>query len=111
MKTLLVMYVVFGGLLAVTAIPLWRGKVPPNPWYGFRVPSTLSNADIWYPVNRYMARWLFAAGLITVAGSIGFYLVPDLTVDEYAWLCLLVFAAPLVVGIVLSVRYLRRLTR
>ena len=35
MITLLLMYVVFGLLLIALAIPMLRGKVPPNPWYGF----------------------------------------------------------------------------
>lgn len=39
MKTLLLMYTVFGLLLAALAVPLWLEKIPPNGWYGFRVSS------------------------------------------------------------------------
>ena len=111
MTTLLVMYVVFGLLLAGLAVPLLLDKVPPNGWYGFRVPSTLYNADLWYKVNRYMARWLLLSGIITVAGAVALYLVPGLSVDAYAWLCLIVFAVPFAIGVVLSFRYLRRLQK
>ena len=111
MTTLLVMYVIFGALLAGLAVPLLLDKVPPNGWYGFRVPSTLYNPDLWYKVNRYMARWLLAAGIVTMVGAIGLTFVPGLSVDAYAWLCLLVFSAAFLPGLVLSFRYLRRLQK
>ena len=111
MTTLLVMYVVFGLLLAGLSVPLLLDKIPPNGWYGFRVPSTLYNPDLWYKVNRYMARWMLLTGVITVAGAVALSRVPGLSVDAYAWLCLLVFAVPFAVGVVLSFRYLRRLRK
>ena len=111
MSTLLAMYVIFGLLLAGLSVPLLLGKIPPNGWYGFRVPSTLYDADLWYKVNRYMARWMLLAGIITVVGAVALFFVPGLSVDAYAWLCLLVFAAAFVPGLVLSFRYLRRLQR
>ncbi len=111
MTTLLAMYVIFGLLLAVVAVPLLLGKIPPNGWYGFRVPSTLYNERLWYKVNRYAARWLLASGIITVVGAVALYFVPGLTVDRYAWLLLLVFALPFGVGLVFSIRYLRRLQK
>ena len=111
MITLLVMYVVFGLLLIVLAIPMLRGKVPPNPWYGFRVPGTLSDPTRWYKANRYAARWLLLTGVITVAAAIALYFVPGLSVDTYAWLVLAVFGVPFVLMIITSFRYLRRLPR
>ena len=111
MTTLLVMYVVFGLLLAGLALPLLLDKVTPNGWYGFRVPSTLYNADLWYKVNRYMARWMLLSGIITAAGAVALFFVPGLSVDAYAWLCLLIFAVPFAVGVALSFRYLRRLQK
>ena len=111
MTTLLLMYVIFGLLLAGLSVPLLLGKIPPNGWYGFRVPSTLYNPDLWYKVNRHMARWMLAAGIITVIGAVALYNVPSLSVDTYAWLCLLVFAVPFGVGVVVSFRYLRRLQK
>lgn len=111
MTTLLVMYVVFGLLLAGLALPLLLDKVPPNGWYGFRMPSTLYNPDLWYKVNRYMARWLLLSGIATVAGAVALFFAPDLSEDAYAWLCLLIFALPFAVGMTLSFRYLRRLQK
>lgn len=111
MTSIMVMYVIFGALMIVLALPMLRDKVPPNPWYGFRVPSTLSDPVVWYKANRYMARWLLATGVITVVASIAIYFVPGLTVDAYAWLVLAAFGAPFLVMIVASFRYLRRLPK
>jgi hypothetical protein len=111
MTSLLALYVIFGLLLAGLSVPLLLDKIPPNGWYGFRVPSTLTNAELWYKVNRYMARWMLATGIITAGGAVALFFVPGLSVDAYAWLCLLVFALPFGLGVVLSFRYLRRLQK
>lgn len=111
MIAMLVMYLVFGGLLAALAIPLWLGKVPPNPIYGVRVPSTLRDPDVWYKTNSHMARGLFATGLITALAALLFYFVPGMAVDTYAWLCLAAIAVPLTVTIIDGMRYLRRLPK
>jgi hypothetical protein len=105
------MYAGFGLLLVGLSIPLLLDKVPPNPWYGFRVPSTLANETLWYKVNRYTARWLLATGILTIAGAIALYFATSLTVDQYAWLCLAVFLVAFVPGILVSWRYLRRLQK
>ena len=111
MITLLVMYVVFGLLLIVLAIPMLRGKVPPNPWYGFRVPSTLSDPTRWYKATGDAGRRLPLTGLITAASAGALYFVPGLSVETYAWLVLAVFGVPFVLMIISSFRYLRRLPR
>jgi hypothetical protein len=109
MRTLLVMYVSFGLLLAGLAIPLLLGKIAPNPWYGFRVPSTLADETLWYKVNHHMASWLLATGIITVAGAVALYWWGNLSLDAYAWACLAVFAVPFTIGVIRSWRYLQRL--
>jgi len=111
MKTMLAMYVLFGLLLIGLAIPLLLDKIPPNGWYGFRVPSTLYNPDIWYKVNRYAARWMVFSGIITVIAAILLYYLLDLSVDGYAWSLLAAFLISFLPGLVLSFRYLRQLTR
>ncbi len=109
MTTMLIMYVVFGMLLIGLAIPLMMDKIPPNSWYGFRVPSTLSDPVRWYKANRFIARGLLLTGIITTIGAIGLYFVPGLTVDSYAWLALAVFGVPFFITIVAGFRYLRQL--
>lgn len=57
----------FEGLLVVAlAIPLLLEKVPPNAWYGFRTPRTLSNSEVWYSANVGASKILLAFGATLV---------------------------------------------
>lgn len=57
------LFVPMGALFAVLGIPLALGKVPPNWFYGFRTPKTLSRPEVWYEANRAFG------GEITIAGA------------------------------------------
>jgi len=59
-----------GVLYMGIAVPMIRGRVKRNPWYGFRTPKTLSSDAIWYPANAYSGRAMFAAGAVITAGSL-----------------------------------------
>ena len=56
MTSLLILYVGSGLLLIILAVPLIQRRVPPNIWYGFRLPQTLNDPEIWYAVNEYGGR-------------------------------------------------------
>ena len=43
-------------LLAVLSIPFLWNLVPRNRFYGFRVPATLRDDQVWYTMNRRVAR-------------------------------------------------------
>ena len=111
MKTILVLYVLSGILLIAVALPLLFGKIPPNPFYGFRLSPALEDASIWYPTNRHSAKWLILSGVSTVVSAVALYFVPWLTIDAYAWSCLAVFAVVTGVGLVQSIRYMKALAR
>ncbi len=81
-----VMYVVLGLLMSGLSVPLILNRVKPNPWYGFRVPKTLSDPDIWYKANHYAGVRLFAAGLVCAAGAAAVYaLLPSLSLDIFSY--------------------------
>ena len=50
---LIIVFVITGLLMIGLSIPMMRGRVSPNKWYGFRNGATLENLDIWYPANAY----------------------------------------------------------
>ena len=63
------LFIGLGVLSIVIGIPLARRLVPPNRWYGVRIPATLRNPAIWYEINAKSGRdliWL-GATLIVVA--------------------------------------------
>ena len=109
MTTLLILYIAAGLLLVALSIPLLLGKIRPNPVYGFRVPATLNDPDLWYAVNKFAAKRLVAAGLGILAPAIGLYFLPGLTVEAYALLCLAVFVLVFGAGLWQSIRYMRSL--
>ena len=110
MTTLLIVYISAGTLLILLSIPLYVGKIPPNPIYGFRVPQTLDNPELWYKVNRYSARFLMLTGLLTILAAVLLYLIPGIRVDAYALGCLAAFSAEFIIGLALSFRYMKKVT-
>jgi len=109
MQTLMVMYVLFGALLVLLAIPLWLQKIPPNGLYGFRVKKTMENEKTWYAVNRYSAPWLIATGLGIVSSALLLSFIPGISVDMYALSVLAVLVVILGAGLTATIRFMNRL--
>ena len=72
MNVLYAMYMVIGVLFIALGIPLAARRVPPNGLYGYRVPATVNDPKVWYPVNETCGRWMVATGLATIAATWGF---------------------------------------
>jgi uncharacterized membrane protein len=66
-------YGVGGLLLALLAVPLLRGRVPRNRFYGFRTPKTLSDDRVWYAANRIAGRDLLVAGASISLGALALF--------------------------------------
>ena len=99
MNLLLTVFVSAGVMLVGLSIPLIRRRIGPNPWYGFRVPATTNDPDIWYPVNEYMAWRLLWTGITVVLVSVGAYFVADISEDTYG----LVIGAVVLIGLGVTV--------
>ncbi len=108
MLALMLMYTISGILLSLISIPLIFGKIGPNPWYGFRVPKTQSNPEVWYPANTYAAKRLFIVGIVDVFASMILYFIPNMNIDTYALSCGAVIIGGLIVALVQSFLFLRR---
>ena len=108
---LLLIFFAIGVLIIGLCIPLIRRKIKPNRFYGFKTPKTLSDPDIWYPVNVYSGKWgLVMGSAMILVGSI---LYPFESIDEVSY-GLIVGGLTFLMGIlmvVLSVLYLRRIVR
>jgi len=111
LSTLLYLYIGSGLLLSALSIPLILGKIPPNGLYGFRVPQTLNNPDLWYPVNTYAGWRLLAAGLGTILVALILYFIPGITLDAFALACMCAFFLMLGVGLGQSLLFLKRLAK
>lgn len=56
-----------GPVLILLSIPLLFRWVPPNRFYGFRIPATRRNESVWYDANALSGRHLLQLGLLMVA--------------------------------------------
>ena len=109
--TILLMQVIPGLLLIALSVPLIRGKVGPNPWYGFRVRRTLEDPVVWYKANAFAGKTLIWAGIVMIVGSVVLYLVPDLDGPSYAVACTVVVSVALGVSVILSFRFLGQIPK
>jgi uncharacterized membrane protein len=60
-----------GVLLMAVAVPLMLRRVPPNGWYGVRLPATLADRAVWYDANARSGRDLFVLGGLFTALVLG----------------------------------------
>jgi uncharacterized membrane protein len=111
LSTLLYLYIGGGLLLSALSIPLILGKISPNGLYGFRVPQTLDNPDLWYPVNTYAGWRLLVTGLGTILAALILSFVPNITLDTFALACMCVFFLLLGVGLWQSIHFLKHLAK
>ncbi len=107
MDILLALYSLGGLLLAGLSVPLILRRIKPNGLYGFRVPATLNDPQLWYKVNEYAGRRFLVTGLITAIGSIILYFATQPNVDSYAYSCLGLFLALFLWAMISSFLYLR----
>jgi uncharacterized membrane protein len=79
------------GLLYIAlGIPLLRGRVKPNSWYGCRTQKTLSDETIWYAVNRVTGRYMIVSGVLLIVSSLVVFAVRSQINSTQAALILLV---------------------
>ena len=109
MLTLTLIYTFIGLLFIGLSIPLIRGKVPPNRWYGFRTRLTLESPDVWYPANDYAGWWLLAVGIITTVAALVGWVIPGLTEDGYVILVTIPMLGSLLLSAVFCIRYAKSL--
>ncbi len=70
------------GLLTIgISIPLLYGKVGPNWFYGFKTRKTLSNREIWYKANKYMAKDFIKLGSLMILYNLVFLILSILQID------------------------------
>jgi uncharacterized membrane protein len=79
-------------------VPLLRGRVPPNDWYGCRTEKTLSDDRVWYAVNRVTGRDLVFVGIVVVVSSLAALIIENEVNSAKITLALLLLLIFSVVG-------------
>ncbi len=66
--------VVIGVVFVALGVPLAQRRVQRNAWYGYRLPLTLKDDTIWYPVNERGGRHLVVLGSsLILVGLLGLF--------------------------------------
>ncbi len=66
-----------GLLIALISVPLLLRAVPPNRWYGVRVPAAFVSSENWYAINEFGAKRLMGLALaLVVLGLVALSLSP-----------------------------------
>ena len=100
-------FVGFAILMIAVSVPLLLRRVPPNPLYGLRVPSTYADAWVWYEANAKTGRdfIVFAAILIALAVGLARRLEPAV----YVGICTVVLLAGVLLVAIVGWRRANRL--
>ena len=97
-------------ILVFLVVPLALGLVPPNRWYGVRTKKTLSAPGIWRRANVFGGCCLGAASVVYIFAGRYVPYPPPGSGDLAAFgLHLAVFLGPLLLALLLTGWYIRRL--
>lgn len=78
------------------SLPMALGRIPPNNWYGVRLPVTYRSRAAWDAANEVYGWWLFASGVLSfVVLCIGWFAQGTFLIVLY----LIVAIGPPIVGI------------
>ena len=94
---------ILGSVFIALAVPLIQRRVPPNHWYGLRVPATFSDERVWYEANARAGRELLALGMLVIALEALLYIF---TIPS--WLSVLLWFAFIMCGVIFIVVRSRR---
>ena len=74
-------------VIAVSAVPMVAGWVPPNPYYGFRTPDTMASPEEWHSANRLMGSYMIASQIIAISSvsSVGGAMISRFGSDRVTW--------------------------
>lgn len=98
--TAALLFTAVGFIYIALGIPLFRGHVRPNYWYGCRTTKTLADERIWYAVNRVTGRDLLATGIALLITSFVVFLFKT---QMNSSLAVAVLLSVLIVGVAIMV--------
>lgn len=84
-----------GALMVALAVPMMRGRIPPNHWYGVRTPKSLSTPERWYAMNRFGGKALLVAGVVQIAVACA---LPFSVVDSSSFSLWAITPVPIALG-------------
>jgi uncharacterized membrane protein len=106
-----VLFFVFGLLLIALGWPLATRRVPPNRWYGLRVPATFADRSVWYDANAVAGRDMTGLGVALTFIALLLPRVTALPPASYIMVCALVLGVGSMIFSIRGWRLANRLLR
>lgn len=72
---MIVCFLIFGLVFILTLIPLRLGRIPPNSFYGIRIPKAFESRELWYKVNAAGAGIMIVYGAAMLVVSVVLFLI------------------------------------
>jgi SdpI/YfhL protein family len=74
------------GVLIAATVPLVLGLVPPNDWYGFRLPGARFDPILWYEINALGGKmFIVALVLCAAANALIFWKGGEVLLRSVSW--------------------------
>lgn len=107
---LIIAFILVGIIEIIMGLPLLLEKVKPNWLYGFRLPGTLSDEEIWYKTNKYVGRDFVVMGILIIFFSLFLlFFMSSFTVFEITFVSIFLIILPMIIIIIRGVIYLKKL--
>jgi hypothetical protein len=101
--------IVCGLLIIGVSLPLVKGKIPMNRWYGVRFKQSFLSDDHWYRINAYGGKRLIIWSVpVVLAGAVALFL-PDDVMDQPMMMIISFAPILLVIAAVESYLFARKL--
>jgi uncharacterized membrane protein len=81
------LFPLLGLLLIALGWPMAVRRVPPNPWYGLRVPATFADETVWYDANAVAGRDMMALGALVMVTALALRFLARLPTGTYVGVC------------------------
>jgi len=102
-----IIHLLAAALVIGTSVPLMRGKVKMNAWYGMRIPAAFASDEAWLDINRYGGQLMFRWGWVIAATATSGAFLGQKAWISYNWTALVIIAGGLTLVIVKIYRYAR----
>jgi uncharacterized membrane protein len=106
-----VLFPLLGLLLVALGWPMATRRVPPNRWYGLRVPATFADRSVWYDANAVAGRDMTGLGVVLAVVALLLPRIVSLDLTTYTLVCALVLGVGSLIFSLRAWRLANRLLR
>ena len=106
----ILIFILVGVIEILLGLPLLYEKIKPNWFYGFRLPKTVNNEDIWYNINKYTAKDMIISGIVIIIGMLILLLFKSsVSLSQIVLIGTILIVITLIIFFIRGLNYLKKL--